>query len=110
MNSAVENQLKDFYQRLFKVAKHFLDQSRMFTIEELQQHNDPTYDDLATFAALVASTMENIADAGGWTEERIALNAKQAALIMKEMAEAISNKNQENLRDAANRLEQMAFV
>lgn len=106
----VEDQLKALYQRLFKVAKHFLDQSKLFTVEELQQHDDPTYSEFADFAGAMAGTMEAIADLGGWTELRIAMNARQAALIMKEMAEAISSKDQEKLEAAADRLEKMTFI
>ncbi|MFL9782815.1 hypothetical protein BCV35_013575 [Vibrio cyclitrophicus] len=106
----MEDQLLEFYQRLFRVAKRFLDQSKLFTVQELSDHNEPTYDDLARYAEMMSSTMETIAVVGGWNEERITINAQQAALIMKEMALAISAHDQEALTDAADRLERMSFI
>ena len=103
-------ELEVFYQRLFKVAKHFIDQSKLFTVDALSNENNPTYASLAEFALMMASTIETIASVGGWDEERIAINAKQAALIMKEMALSISSHNQEMLTDSANRLEKMSFI
>ncbi|EJH6266986.1 hypothetical protein AB3A00_003291 [Vibrio cholerae] len=106
----MDEQLQHFYQRLFKVAKHFLDKSKLFTVQELSQHNDPTFEELAKYAGMMAATMETIANVGGWSEERITINAQQAALIMKEMALAIAAHDQEALTQASDRLEQMSFI
>ncbi|MGL4225437.1 MAG: hypothetical protein ACRCSE_09990 [Vibrio sp.] len=106
----MEEQLHHFYQRLFRVAKHFLDQSKLFAVQELSQHNDPTFEELAKYAGMMATTMETIASVGGWSEERIAINARQAALVMREMALAISAHDQEALTQASDRLEQMSFI
>ncbi|ODP98936.1 hypothetical protein [Salinivibrio sp. SS2] len=106
----MEEQLLEFYQRLFQVAKKFLDQSKLFTVQQLSCHDDPTFEDLAKYADMMAKTMETIADVGGWNEERISLNAKQAALTMKEMAIAIAQHDQDALTDAADRLEKITFI
>lgn len=106
----MEEELHFLYQRVFKVAKHFLDQSKLFTVEELSQHNDPTYDQFADYARLMASTIDAIAEAGGWEEERISLNARQAALVMEQMALSIAKHDQEGLKTAGHELEKMSFV
>ncbi len=106
----MEENLQHFYQRLFKVAKRFIDQSKLFTVQDLSEHNDPTYDELAKYADMMAATIETIASVGGWSEDRIAINAQQAALIMKEMALAISAGDQDALDSSADRLEKMTFI
>ncbi|KMV29062.1 hypothetical protein AB733_19995 [Photobacterium swingsii] len=106
----MEDELNFLYQRVFKVAKHFLDQSKLFTVQELSQHNEPTYEQFAEYANLMASTIGAIAEAGGWDEERISLNARQAALLMEKMALCIANHDQDGLKAAEHDLEKMSFV
>lgn len=103
-------QVEKLYYSVFKVAKHFLDQSKRFTIDQLHLHNDPTYDEVANLANNLASIITSLASSGGWDEERIALNARQAALFMEQMALAISKKDAESLSDAAQKLEKMDFI
>lgn len=104
------DEVQKLYYSVFKVAKHFLDQSKMFTIDQLHQHNDPTYDEVASLANNLASIISHLASSGGWDEERIALNARQAALFMEQMALAISKKDQDCLFEAAKKLESMDFI
>lgn len=103
-------EVQTLYLSVFKVAKHFLSQSKAFTISELCQHNDPTYDEVANIARILASLISHIASNGGWDEERIALNARQAALLMEQMALAISKQDDKALKEAASQLEQMSFI
>lgn len=103
-------ELQKLYRQVFRVAKSFLDQSKLFTVEELCEHNDPTYDQVAEYAKLMASTIGAIAEAGGWDEERISLNARQAALIMERMALCIVAQDQKGLTVAAEDLEKMTFI
>lgn len=102
--------VEDLYQLVFKVAKHFLDQSKAFTIGDLCKHNDPTYDEIARNATVLASLISKMASLGGWDEERIALNAKQAALLMEQMASAISKQDDKALSSAAEQLGKMSFI
>lgn len=104
------DEIQKLYYSVFKVAKHFLDQSKMFTIDQLHQHNDPTYDEVAELASHLATIIGYLASTGGWEEERIALNARQAALFMEQMALAITKKDDEALFAAAKDLENMDFI
>ena len=105
------NTTDEIYQYLFKTANHILEQSNLFTISELAQHNDPTYEEVAKIANYLAGIISQFAeDAGDWSSERIALNARQAALHIAEMASAISERNIENLNLARNRLDQLTFI
>ncbi|WP_454442802.1 hypothetical protein [Vibrio bathopelagicus] len=103
-------EIQEIYQRVFKVAKYFLDQSNFYTIQELAEHNEPTYDEVARIAKQLAGVLEQMAKNGGWDEERVALNASQAALHMIEMATSIAEQNQENLTSSSERLEKLTFV
>lgn len=100
----------ELYQEIFKTARFFLNQTDLHTIHELHEHNDPTYDDIAKSARGLSMLMETIAANFGWDQERIALNAKQAALVMSSMALAITEKDQEGLMKAKTELEQFSFI
>ena len=105
------NTTEEIYQHLFKTANHILEQSKLFTITELAEHDDPTYEEVAKIANRLAVIISQLADdAGDWASERIALNAKQAALHMAEMASAISEKNIEDLDLAREKLDQLTFI
>lgn len=103
-------EVEKLYQMVFRVAKKFLDQSKRFTISQLQTHNDPSYEELAEAASQLAAVIDSLAKAGGWGEERISLNARQAALLMEQMALAIVNKSEDDLERAAADLEKMDFI
>jgi hypothetical protein len=105
-----QEDVEKLYQSVFKVAKHFLNQSKRFTIHELAMHNEPTYDEVAKLANNLAAIIGVTASTGGWEEERIALNARQAALFMEQMALAISAKDDKALYEAADKLEKMDFI
>lgn len=104
------DKIERFYQLVFKVAKHFLDQSKRFTIAELQTHNDPTYKELAEAARELAGVIEAVAHSGGWAQDRISLNARQAALLMEQMAIAIAKEDEGMLERAASDLDRMPFI
>ncbi|QYK04916.1 hypothetical protein [Shewanella zhangzhouensis] len=101
---------KALYQIVFQTANRFLRQAKLFSIEELNEHNEPTYEELAVFARKIAAIIGQLANLGGCDETRIALNARQAALLMETMAEAIKDQNSEALDDAASKLEAMTFI
>lgn len=98
------------YQDVFKVANHFLVQSKAFTIQELAEHNEPTYGEVAKLAEQLAMIITQLASAGGWESERIALNAKQAALHMSEMALAITENNTDALAESRAKLTKITFI
>ncbi|MCH1930318.1 hypothetical protein L9G16_09000 [Shewanella sp. A25] len=101
---------KTLYQLVFKTANYFLEQAKLFSIAELKEHNDPTYDELAKYAHKVAAIIGRLADLGEWEESRIALNARQAALYMESMAIAISLENADALEEATSKLDAMTFI
>lgn len=106
----MDEKIQELYQLVFKVSKHFLEQLEVFKVEELAKHNEPTYDDLAMHAKKVAEVMTIFAAHSDWSGERVALNAKQAALYMEQMALAIGDHNQEELDKAAENLKSMDFI
>ncbi|WP_278403794.1 hypothetical protein [Pseudoalteromonas ruthenica] len=106
----MEEQIQKMYRLVFGVAKHFLEQFQLFTIEELAEHDEPTYAEIAGRAKRLAEIMTVFAEHGDWSSERVALNAKQAALHMERMALAISEENNEELEQAAQCLQKMDFI
>lgn len=106
----MDEEIKGLYQIIFRVSKHFLEQFNMFTIEELAEHNEPTYDSIAEHAKRLAEIITVFAEHSDWSGERIALNAKQAALYMEQMALAITEDNNADLNRAAKSLNAMDFI
>lgn len=104
------NSAQYLYQVVFKVARHFIQQSKVHSIDVLLSHNDPTYEEIAEITKNLADLMQQLADVGGWNEERIAANAKQASLHMSEMATAIVNNDEDALELARNNLEKISFI
>lgn len=105
-----KEQILELYNEVFKIARHFLKQAESHDIFTLNQHNDPTYEQIAQSAELLATFMEAIATDGGFNEVRISLNAKQAALFMKRLALAITEENQEKLDEAKSQLASLNFI
>lgn len=104
-------QVGSLYQAIFKVAKHFIEQSKANSIIELREHDEPTYAELAMLAKDVASILEAIANIeDDWDNQRLALNSKQAALHMEQMALAINNDDQTALQEELEKLEKLALI
>ncbi|MFV0597648.1 hypothetical protein [Shewanella sp.] len=103
------DKIEQLYQTVFKVANHFLTQASMFTIAELDEHN-PSYEELAKIARLLAGNIQSLAQMGQWEEERIALNALQAARLMERIAQAITKRSEEDLTVALDELNAMPFI
>lgn len=106
----MDDKIQELYHLVFKVAKHFIEQFEMFTIEELAEHDEPTYEVVAERAKRTAEIISIFAAHSDWSGERIALNAKQAALHMEQMALAIAEENEEDLAQAAKYLNAMTFI
>ncbi|EIU6843974.1 TPA: hypothetical protein NJ528_001283 [Vibrio parahaemolyticus] len=102
--------IKELYEIIFKVSRHFLAQSKKHSIFELKEHNEPTYEQIASSARDLAGVMDMLADIGDWDESRMALNAKQASIHMSEMAEAIEKGCEDTLEIARERLEKLALL
>lgn len=100
----------DLHFMVINVANSFLKQKSQFNIHELHQRNDPTYDEVAYDAKLLAVVLKEVASLGVFSEDRLAENAQQAALFMERMAIAITNKDQEALDSAANDLGSMCQI
>ncbi|MGO3443276.1 MAG: hypothetical protein ACTINA_07165 [Pseudoalteromonas distincta] len=106
----MDDEIQNLYQLVFKVAKHFLEQFELFSIQELAEHDEPTYEEVAKRAKRLAEIISVFAEHGDWNNERVVLNAKQAALHMERMALAISEKKNEDLAQAAQSLQKMDFI
>ncbi len=102
--------LTELYETIFRVSRHFLNQSKKHSIFELKQHNEPTYEEIARMAKDLAGVMDMLADIGDWDESRMALNAKQASIHMSEMAEAIEKGCEDTLENARQKLEGLALL
>ncbi len=101
--------IEALYQSVFKVANHFLKQASMFTIAELDEHN-PSYEELAKITRLLAGNIQSLAQMGQWGEERIALNALQAARLMERIAQAITRQSDDDLQAALGELDLLTFI
>jgi hypothetical protein len=106
----IQQEAAEMYQLIFKISRYFITQSRNCSIDELLTHNDPTYEEIAKETTSLAKFMESLADLGGWDEERMTLNVKQAAIYMSQMAMAIVNNNEDELKIARNHLESITFI
>lgn len=95
---------------VLRVANYFLQQVSNYSITELSAHNDPTYDDVAKQSRVIASTLRAISSNGVYSEERLAINAQQAAVFMETMALAIRNEDQDELDRAAKDLKMMCQI
>jgi hypothetical protein len=95
---------------IIRVANFFLKQKTQFSIHELSEHDEPTYEQVAIDARFIAKMLQEISSLGVYSEERLAENASQAALFMERMALAISNDNQDALDTAAQELESMCLI
>lgn len=104
----MEFDIRELYQRLFEVANGFLNLTSNFSIQKLQEH-DPTVEEIAQAATLLAKVMNELAD-NDYSEERIALNAAQAALFMRQIAIAVRKNDQALLDEGAAKLEQFQFI
>ena len=88
----------------------FVKQAARFSIEELKEHDDPTYEEIATDVKIIAGILKDIASIGVYGEERLAHNALQAANLMERMAAAINRNDSKALNDAATELGNMCPV
>lgn len=110
MNSSLReprDEVVELHYLVVQVANYFLKQVSRFSIEELQEHDDPTYEDVARDSRLIAKVLKEISAIGIYSEERLAENALQAALFMERMAIAISSEDQSALDAASNDLQKM---
>lgn len=105
----VLQQVHDLYQKIFQVANYFLEHAKLYSIEELQGF-DPSFEDVAKHARLLASSLTTLGAMGAWSEERIALNARQACLLMERIALAIGKQDQNGLAAAVEELDGMTFI
>ena len=113
MNSPLRDprdEIVEIHYQVIRVANFFVSQSARFSIEELKEHNDPTYEEIATDAKIFAGILKEIASIGAYSEERLAHNALQAANLMDQMANAITREDQEALDRAANELKKMCPI
>lgn len=110
LEKSIEEMAIEMYQMVFKIAQHFIRQSKNYSIEELLTHDDPTYENIAKETKTIAKLMESLAELGGWNEERSSLNVKQAAIYMSQMAIAIVEVNEKDLKEARLHLEKITFI
>lgn len=107
------NENKDLdvlYQKLYSVANHFLEQTSMFTINDLNGHNPKTYVLVAQHCQMISANIEALTRMDVWDDERKALNARQAALVIERLALAIKMQHQEDLDRAVDELYAHTFI
>ncbi|MDP2505629.1 hypothetical protein [Oceanobacter sp. 3_MG-2023] len=104
------NEVVEIHFQVIRVANHFVKQAARFSIEELKEHDDPTYEEIATNVKLIAGILKDVASMGVYGEERLAHNALQAANLMERMATAIEKKDEKALKDAATELGKMCPI
>jgi hypothetical protein len=100
--------IRDLYQRLFKVANLFLNMTMCLSIAELKCH-DPSVEEIARLATLLSKIMNQLVD-NDYSDERISINAAQAAHLMRQIAIAVRKDDQELLNRSVGELEKLDFV
>ena len=75
-----------------------------FAFHELKQSHDPSVEEIAQAATDLAKIMNQIADEK-WEDERLAMNAAQAAFHMRMVAIAVRRENEEAFLRALKDLE-----
>lgn len=98
------DEIVEMHFQIIRVANLFVSQTARFSIEEMKEHNDPTYDEVATDAKLFAGMLKDIASIDIYSEGRLAYNALQAANLMEQMANAINKQDKVALDRAAGEL------
>jgi hypothetical protein len=97
------------YQVMFRITNRFVKMANEHSIYELKEKHDPTMEEIADDARELAKIMNHIADEK-WGDERLALNAAQAALYMRRVAIAVRNSNEEVFNSALAELESHELV
>ena len=109
MRSLMDINISEFYELIYKITNNFLVMADKFTISELKKKHDPTMLEIAEDATDLSKIMNSIAD-DKWDDERLALNAAQAALHMRRAAIAVRNENKELFEQAINDLASLSLV
>ncbi|MCY3510895.1 hypothetical protein KIN65_18245 [Klebsiella michiganensis] len=97
------------YWKIQEVSAWFVKHVNAKTIEQLRGFN-PSFAQIAKLSNSTADIITTLLQAGIWDDERVMANARQAALLMQQVAEAIEHGDMQSIQDGSDRLSQMAFV
>jgi len=99
----------ELYTKLHEVSGWFVRHVESKTIDELRGFN-PSFAQIAKLAENTADIITKLLNVGVWDDDRVIANARQAAILMQQAAQAIENGDDNSIQDAARRLSLMDFI
>lgn len=95
----------ELYWKIQEVSAWFVKHVNAKSVEQLRDFN-PSFAEIADLSDATADIITKCV----WDDERVMANARQAVLLMRQVAEAIERGDNDSIQDGANRLSAMAFV
>lgn len=107
----MSDDLRELYAYIIKFANFFLDKTvgLQFDIRTLQEHN-PSFDEVANIARLVATNIELLAERDSFDSQSIAIDSKQIAYLMGQIASGITQGDKGMVEQARSQLDKMPFL
>ncbi|BCT19838.1 hypothetical protein ACT9TS_12945 [Enterobacter asburiae] len=99
----------ELYRKIQEVSAWFVRHVEAKTIDQLRGFN-PSFAQIAKLSSSTADIITTLLQAGIWDDERVMSNARQAALLMQQVAEAIEHGDMPSIQDGADRLSKMTFI
>lgn len=99
----------ELYWKIQEVSAWFVKHVNAKSVEQLRDFN-PSFAEIADLSDATADIITKLLQVGVWDDERVMANARQAVLLMRQVAEAIERGDNDSIQDGANRLSAMAFV
>ncbi|HBK9380552.1 TPA: hypothetical protein LOG42_003478 [Escherichia coli] len=97
------------YWKIQEVSAWFVKHVNAKSVEQLRDFN-PSFAEIADLSDATADIITKLLQVGVWDDERVMANARQAVLLMRQVAESIERGDNDSIQDGANRLSAMAFV
>lgn len=99
----------ELYTKLHQVSGWFVRHVESKSIDELRGFN-PSFAQIANLAESTADIITQLLNVGVWDDDRVIANARQASILMHQVAQAIENRDDNSLKDGARRLALMDFI
>ncbi|WP_343462991.1 hypothetical protein [Pantoea sp.] len=99
----------ELYTKLHEVSGWFVRHVGSKSIDDLRTFN-PSFAQIAKLAETTADIITKLLTVGVWDDDRVIANARQAATLMHQAAQAIENGDDMSIKDAARRLAKMDFI